>query len=259
MTLAAAVPLNRDLRVISLIGVAHGFSHYYQLAFVTMLLIVRRQRRAQLRRRRHPGRHLLCASRAVAQTARASRSTASARGRSWPAGLPPSASRLRWWRSRIRSPASPRSPSWRGLGNCVFHPADFALLNASVDPAGSGRPSASMAWAARSAGRRPRAVLPERHVRLGRRRPDRRHPGPGAGGAGMGASRRARRPSHQGRAPPPRRQAQSPLALFLQPPILLCLVLFRPVRRQHRRHPAVRRAGIRLECSASARPTRRSA
>src|SRR5437899_1286684 len=32
---------SRDVRVIGLIGVAHGVSHYYQLAFVTMLLIVR--------------------------------------------------------------------------------------------------------------------------------------------------------------------------------------------------------------------------
>ena len=37
----AQVPGRRDVRVISLIGVAHGASHYYQLAFVTMLLIVR--------------------------------------------------------------------------------------------------------------------------------------------------------------------------------------------------------------------------
>ena len=34
-------PTGRDVRVISLIGVAHGASHFYQLAFVTMLLIVR--------------------------------------------------------------------------------------------------------------------------------------------------------------------------------------------------------------------------
>ena len=40
---AATVPLNRDIRVISLIGVAHGVSHYYQLAFATMLLIVRQE------------------------------------------------------------------------------------------------------------------------------------------------------------------------------------------------------------------------
>src|ERR1700750_239233 len=39
--MTAAAPVRRDLRVISLIGVAHGSSHYYQLAFVTMLLIVR--------------------------------------------------------------------------------------------------------------------------------------------------------------------------------------------------------------------------
>ena len=41
MSAIAAAPLERDVRVISLIGVAHGASHYYQLAFVTMLLIVR--------------------------------------------------------------------------------------------------------------------------------------------------------------------------------------------------------------------------
>ena len=38
----AAVPYTRDVRVISLIGAAHGVSHYYQLAFVTMLLVVAR-------------------------------------------------------------------------------------------------------------------------------------------------------------------------------------------------------------------------
>src|ERR1700752_621738 len=41
MSATVAVPVGRDVRVISLIGVAHGTSHYYQLAFVTMLLIVR--------------------------------------------------------------------------------------------------------------------------------------------------------------------------------------------------------------------------
>ena len=41
MSAIAAAPLERDIRVISLIGVVHGTSHYYQLAFVTMLLIVR--------------------------------------------------------------------------------------------------------------------------------------------------------------------------------------------------------------------------
>ena len=40
---AATAPLNRDVRVISLIGIVHGTSHYYQLAFVTMLLIVRQE------------------------------------------------------------------------------------------------------------------------------------------------------------------------------------------------------------------------
>jgi MFS transporter, FSR family, fosmidomycin resistance protein len=38
MSAATATPLRHDFRVISLIGVAHGASHYYQLAFATMLL-----------------------------------------------------------------------------------------------------------------------------------------------------------------------------------------------------------------------------
>jgi hypothetical protein len=40
---AASAPPNRDVRVIGLIGIAHGVSHYYQLAFATMLLIVRQE------------------------------------------------------------------------------------------------------------------------------------------------------------------------------------------------------------------------
>src|SRR5215212_4603822 len=40
---AAAVPASRDIRVICLIGAAHGASHFYQLAFATMLLIVRQE------------------------------------------------------------------------------------------------------------------------------------------------------------------------------------------------------------------------
>ncbi len=43
MSAATAAPLQHDFRVISLIGVAHGVSHYYQLAFATMLLIVRQE------------------------------------------------------------------------------------------------------------------------------------------------------------------------------------------------------------------------
>jgi len=66
------------------------------------------------------------------------------------------------WRSSRRpiplSP-SPAIASWPGVGNCVFHPADFALLNASVDQSRLGpAPSASMVLAARSAGRQPRCM-----------------------------------------------------------------------------------------------------
>ena len=52
MSAAAAAPLERDFRVISLIGVVHGTSHYYQLAFVTMLLIVFQPERPVIRGRR---------------------------------------------------------------------------------------------------------------------------------------------------------------------------------------------------------------
>ena len=43
MSAATTAPLPHDFRVISLIGVAHGASHFYQLAFATMLLIVRQE------------------------------------------------------------------------------------------------------------------------------------------------------------------------------------------------------------------------
>ena len=83
---AATAPLDRDVRVISLIGVAHGVSHYYQLAFATMLLIVRQEAGLGF-----TDVGLLVAIfygvSGVSQTAAGLRSTASAPDPSWPAAL----------------------------------------------------------------------------------------------------------------------------------------------------------------------------
>ena len=150
---AVAVPASRDVRVISLIGAAHGASHYYQLAFATMLLIVRQEaglsfadvgllagifygvsgiaqtggglRRRPLRRAADPGRRAVTIGVALALISVAHSFVGFA---------------------AIAVIA--------GLGNSVFHPADFALLNASVNPGRLGRAfsihgvGGSLGWAA---------------------------------------------------------------------------------------------------------------
>jgi MFS transporter, FSR family, fosmidomycin resistance protein len=150
---AATVPLNRDIRVISLIGVAHGVSHYYQLAFATMLLIVRQeaglsftdvgllmavfygvsgvsQTAAGFAVDRFGARPILAGGLAVIGCALALISVAHSF-----AGFAAIA-------------------VIGGLGNCVFHPADFALLNASVNHGRLGRAysihgvGGSLGWAA---------------------------------------------------------------------------------------------------------------
>jgi len=153
MSVASSVPPRHDLRVISLIGVAHGVSHYHQLAFVTMLLIVREraglsftdvgilsgifyavsgiaQTVAGFAVDRFGARHILAGGLATIGIALALVSIAhSFAGFAAVAVL-------------------------AGLGNCVFHPADFALLNASVHPGRLGRAfsihglGGSLGWAA---------------------------------------------------------------------------------------------------------------
>ena len=90
MSATTVGPLQHDFRVISLIGVAHGASHYYQLAFATMLLSVRQE--AGLRRRR------------------VSPSTGTVPGLFLQAACSLSAAVSPWSRSLIRSPRSPPSP-----------------------------------------------------------------------------------------------------------------------------------------------------
>lgn len=150
---AATVPRHNDFKVMSLIGVAHGASHYYQLAFATMLLIVRQeaglsytdvgllagifygvsgiaQTGAGFAVDRFGARPILAGGLAVIGLALALVSVA---------------------HSFVAFAAI---AVIAGLGNCVFHPADFALLNASVNQGRLGRAysihgvGGSLGWAA---------------------------------------------------------------------------------------------------------------
>jgi MFS transporter, FSR family, fosmidomycin resistance protein len=150
---AAAVPASRDVRVISLIGAAHGVSHYHQLALATMLLIVREkagltftdvgllagifygvsgitQTMAGFAVDRFGARPILAGGLLTIGVALALTSVA---------------------HSFVAFAAI---AVVAGLGNCVFHPADFALLNASVNPGRLGRAysihgvGGSLGWAA---------------------------------------------------------------------------------------------------------------
>jgi len=153
MSAATAAPLQHDVRVISLIGVAHGASHFYQLAFATMLLIVRQevglsyadvgllagtfygvsglaQVGAGFAVDRYGARPILAGGLFVVGLGLACISVAhSFAGFACIAVI-------------------------AGLGNSVFHPADFALLNSSVNPNRLGRAfsihglGGSLGWAA---------------------------------------------------------------------------------------------------------------
>jgi len=151
-TMTAELP-RRDVRVISLIGVAHGSSHYYQLAFVTMLLIVREsaglsfgeigmlgalfygvsglgQTGAGFAVDRFGARPILAGGLAALGLSLALVSVAHS-----------------FW-------AFAAIAVLGGAGNCVFHPADFAILNASVNQKRLGRAfsihgvGGSLGWAA---------------------------------------------------------------------------------------------------------------
>jgi len=153
MTAATGAPLQHDVRVIGLIGVAHGVSHYYQLAFATMLLIVREevglsyadvgllagifygvsgiaQTAAGFAVDRYGARPILAGGLAAVGVGLALISVA---------------------HSFVGFAAI---AVVAGLGNSVFHPADFALLNSSVNQGRLGRAysihglGGSLGWAA---------------------------------------------------------------------------------------------------------------
>jgi MFS family permease len=150
---AAAVPASRDVRVISLIGAAHGASHFYQLAFATMLLIVRQEVGLSFEEVGLLAGMFYGVS-GIAQTmAGFAVDRFGARpilaGGLFTIGVALaliSAAHSFWAFAAIAVIA--------GAGNSVFHPADFALLNASVNPSRLGRAfsihgvGGSLGWAA---------------------------------------------------------------------------------------------------------------
>jgi MFS transporter, FSR family, fosmidomycin resistance protein len=150
---AATAPLNRDLRVISLIGVAHGVSHYYQLAFATMLLIVRQEAGLSF-----TDVGLLMAIfygvSGISQTAAGFAVDRLGARPILAGGLAVIGCALALI-SVVHSFAGFAAIAViGGLGNAVFHPADFALLNASVNHGRLGRAysihgvGGSLGWAA---------------------------------------------------------------------------------------------------------------
>jgi MFS family permease len=144
---------SRDVRVIGLVGVAHGTSHFYQLAFATMLLIVRERAGLTFAEIGLLGGIFYGVS-GVAQTV---------------AGFavdrfgarPILASGLALLGIALGAVAVVDTFAGfaaiavlGGLGNSVFHPADFALINASVNHDRLGRAysihglGGSLGWAA---------------------------------------------------------------------------------------------------------------
>lgn len=153
MSAIAAVPLERDVRVISLIGVAHGTSHYYQLAFVTMLLIVREKAGLSFTDvgalgAIYYGVSGICQTLAGFAVDRFGARPILAGGLALAAiGLALTALADSFLSFAVISVVG-------AIGNCVFHPADFALLNSSVNQRRLGRAysihglGGSLGWAA---------------------------------------------------------------------------------------------------------------
>jgi MFS family permease len=153
MSVIAAEPARHDVRVICLIGIAHGISHYYQLAFVTMLLIVRNRVGLSFEEIGLLG-GLFYGVSGLAQTAAGFAVDRYGARPILSGGLATigialgliSVAHSFWGFAAIAVLA--------GLGNSIFHPADFALMNASVNPKKLGRAfsihglGGSLGWAA---------------------------------------------------------------------------------------------------------------
>ena len=150
---AASVPVRHDLRVISLIGVAHGVSHYHQLAFVTMLLIVRESAGLSFTDVGILG-GLFYAVSGVSQTVAGFAVDRFGARPILAGGLAVIGIALALISIAHSFAGFAAIAVLAGLGNCVFHPADFALLNASVHPGRLGRAfsihgvGGSLGWAA---------------------------------------------------------------------------------------------------------------
>jgi FSR family fosmidomycin resistance protein-like MFS transporter len=150
---AATAPLNRDVRVISLIGVAHGVSHYYQLAFATMLLIVRQEAGLSFT---DVGllAGIFYGVSGISQTAAGFAVDRFGARPILAGGLATVACALALISVAHSFVGFAAIAVIGGLGNSVFHPADFALLNASVNHNRLGRAfsihgvGGSLGWAA---------------------------------------------------------------------------------------------------------------
>ena len=153
MSAATTAPLQHDVRVISLIGVAHGASHYYQLAFATMLLIVRQEVGLT-----YADVGLLAGTfygvSGLAQTAAGFAVDRYGARPILAGGLFVVGLGLAFISVAHSFVGFACIAVIAGLGNSVFHPADFALLNSSVNPNRLGRAfsihglGGSLGWAA---------------------------------------------------------------------------------------------------------------
>jgi len=153
MSATTAGPLRHDFRVISLIGFAHGASHYHQLAFATMLLIVRQEAGLSLF---DVGllAGIFYGVSGVAQTAAGFAVDRFGARPILASGLFVVGVGLALISLAHSFPAFAAIAVVAGLGNSVFHPADFALINSSVNHGRLGRAysihglGGSLGWAA---------------------------------------------------------------------------------------------------------------
>ena len=150
--LVASNPLERDVRVIGLIGMVHGASHYYQLAFATMLLIVRQQAGLEFADVGLLGGIFYGVS-GISQTAAGFAVDRFGARPILAAGLATIGMALALVSVAHSFLAFAAIAVMAGVGNCVFHPADFALLNSSVHATVSAAPTVSTESAVRSGGR----------------------------------------------------------------------------------------------------------
>ncbi|MBL6613453.1 MAG: MFS transporter [Reyranella sp.] len=150
---AAAVPASRDVRVISLIGAAHGASHFYQLAFATMLLIVRQEAGLSFEEVGLLAGIFYGVS-GITQTMAGFAVDRFGARPILAGGLLTIGVALALVAAAHSFAAFAAIAVIAGAGNSVFHPADFALLNASVNPSRLGRAfsihgvGGSLGWAA---------------------------------------------------------------------------------------------------------------
>jgi MFS family permease len=219
----ASVPVRRDLRVISLIGVAHGSSHYYQLAFVTMLLILRERVGLSFEQVGFLG-ALFYAVSGFGQTASGFAVDRFGARPILAGGLLALGCAMGFMAMAHSFAEFAAIAVLGGLGNSVFHPADFAILNASVDGKKLGRAfsihglGGSLGWAGGPAMYfLDSAVGDIRAALIGAI--------PGLVLAMLVWGHRTDLVDHRIKARASASQP-SPWSLFLQPTILLCLAFF---------------------------------